>query len=317
MAYNQERYIRDAIEGAFSQTYSPLEIILSDDCSKDQTFDIMEEEKKKYNGPHKIVLNKNNKNMGIGGHINIIMKLAQGDLIIAAAGDDISLPERTEIICKKWISAGKSARSLISNYEKIDMDGLALGAVIDDNAILYNNIYYMASNLMHVPGFTHAWDKKVFDLFGPMGAGVVSEDVVIPFRSLLLGDILHIDKILVKFRYQVGISNEIWSSNRSVQEKWAKARLACAEQYLSDYKKSGKNDKKLLNIILLQINRRKLLVDLFERRMRVMLLLGYLWRTKDLKFFATESRNLIKEGVRNIFPEWSLKLYRAARSKLI
>jgi len=30
--YNQEQYIREAVEGAFAQTYSPLEIILSDDC---------------------------------------------------------------------------------------------------------------------------------------------------------------------------------------------------------------------------------------------------------------------------------------------
>ena len=32
-AYNQERYVREAVEGAFAQTYQPLEIILSDDCS--------------------------------------------------------------------------------------------------------------------------------------------------------------------------------------------------------------------------------------------------------------------------------------------
>jgi hypothetical protein len=36
--YNQEKYIREAVEGAFSQTYEPLEIILSDDCSTDRTF---------------------------------------------------------------------------------------------------------------------------------------------------------------------------------------------------------------------------------------------------------------------------------------
>jgi len=33
VAYNQERFISEALEGAFAQTYSPLEIILSDDCS--------------------------------------------------------------------------------------------------------------------------------------------------------------------------------------------------------------------------------------------------------------------------------------------
>ena len=42
-AYNQEQHIREAVDGAFSQTYEPLEIILSDDCSTDRTFEIMQE----------------------------------------------------------------------------------------------------------------------------------------------------------------------------------------------------------------------------------------------------------------------------------
>ena len=42
-AFNQEAFIREAVEAAFAQTYSPLEIVLSDDCSKDRTFDIMKE----------------------------------------------------------------------------------------------------------------------------------------------------------------------------------------------------------------------------------------------------------------------------------
>ena len=42
-AYNQEKYIREAVEGALSQTYGAMEIILSDDRSTDRTFEIMEE----------------------------------------------------------------------------------------------------------------------------------------------------------------------------------------------------------------------------------------------------------------------------------
>ena len=55
-AYNQEKYIREAVEGTFSQTYEPLEIILSDDCSSDRTFEIMEEMAATYDGPHATLL---------------------------------------------------------------------------------------------------------------------------------------------------------------------------------------------------------------------------------------------------------------------
>src|SRR5208337_387457 len=97
VGYNQERFIREAVEGAFAQTYSPLEIILSDDCSSDRTFDIMREMAAAYRGPHRVVLNRNAVNTGFGGHINRVMELVHGELVLIAAGDDISLPGRAEV----------------------------------------------------------------------------------------------------------------------------------------------------------------------------------------------------------------------------
>jgi glycosyltransferase involved in cell wall biosynthesis len=41
-AYNQERFIAEAVKGAFGQTYEPLQIVLSDDCSTDDTFRVMQ-----------------------------------------------------------------------------------------------------------------------------------------------------------------------------------------------------------------------------------------------------------------------------------
>jgi len=40
---NQEPFVREAVEAALAQSYSPLEVILSDDCSDDRSFAIMEE----------------------------------------------------------------------------------------------------------------------------------------------------------------------------------------------------------------------------------------------------------------------------------
>ena len=51
-AYNQEKYIREAIEGEFARAYQPLKIIISDDCSSDKTFDIINELVQNYQGPH-------------------------------------------------------------------------------------------------------------------------------------------------------------------------------------------------------------------------------------------------------------------------
>ena len=63
-SYNQEHYIREAIEAAFAQAYQPLEIILSDNCSDDRTDKIKKEMVKEYDGPHRVILNRLDKNIG-------------------------------------------------------------------------------------------------------------------------------------------------------------------------------------------------------------------------------------------------------------
>ena len=53
---NQECSIREAVEGALSQMFEPLKKILSDNCSTDVTFEIMQETVSAYNGCNKIIL---------------------------------------------------------------------------------------------------------------------------------------------------------------------------------------------------------------------------------------------------------------------
>jgi len=107
-AYNQEKYIREAVEGAFSQTYSPLEIILSDDCSNDRTFEIMQEMAAEYRGPHRVRVRRSQPNKGLLSHVISVGKEANGDMIVVAAGDDISCRERTEITMKLLDNSGEA-----------------------------------------------------------------------------------------------------------------------------------------------------------------------------------------------------------------
>ena len=86
-AYNQELYIREACEAALAQDYADLEVVFSDDCSTDRTFEVMQEVARVYQGPHKIVLNRNRENQGLIGHVNLSHQISSGDLIVVAAGD--------------------------------------------------------------------------------------------------------------------------------------------------------------------------------------------------------------------------------------
>lgn len=117
-AYNQEKYIREAVEGAFSQTYEALEIILSDDCSTDRTFEIMQKMAAEYDGPHEVRVRRTQENVGTLNHVLEVAKIAKGYYLVVAAGDDISLPDRTGILLYKFTSeeiAAVSSDDIIIN----------------------------------------------------------------------------------------------------------------------------------------------------------------------------------------------------------
>ena len=123
MTHNQEAFVREALLSALGQTYSPLEILVSDDGSTDRTFEVMQEILQSYQGPHQIRVNRPPKNMGTCAHCNQVMELARGELVIIAAGDDISLPERTQIFYEAWENTGRKAGTIYSAYVPIDRDG--------------------------------------------------------------------------------------------------------------------------------------------------------------------------------------------------
>lgn len=225
-AYNQERFIAKAIQGALLQTYSPLEIILSDDCSSDRTFEIMKQLAADYQGPHTVVLNRNEKNLGLTGHINRVMEMVKGELIVVAAGDDISFPQRTEALYAAYVDSGQVAHSLYSEALRIDEAGNTLGYLENRHDPARFTLAFMAWHQVAVTGSTHAWRRDVFDVFGPIDTRVIGEDVVIPFRASLLGSIVFVDQPLVAYRYH---DNNMWQHPHSVTDhgvvrRWHEAR---------------------------------------------------------------------------------------------
>lgn len=209
-AYNQARFVREAVAAAFAQTYSPLHIVLSDDCSKDDTFAIMQAMADAYRGPHRVVLNRNPKNLNIGGHVNRVMELVEGDLVVPAAGDDISEPHRTETVVARWLASGRRAMSLHSATTHIDESGAPLGVHGYPSPERLSSRDDIARKGLSVLGASHCWAREVFTRFGPMLPEIVNEDSVIPFRSALLGEIAYLDEPLVRYR----VNQSLWHDHR-------------------------------------------------------------------------------------------------------
>jgi len=87
ITYNHEPYIKDALEGFLSQkTTFPFEIVISDDCSKDNTRAVIAEYKQKY--PDFIRDISPKQNLGLFENFTFVQEQALGKYIALCEGDD-------------------------------------------------------------------------------------------------------------------------------------------------------------------------------------------------------------------------------------
>jgi len=247
-AYNQEQYIREAVEGAFSQTYSPLEIILSDDCSSDRTFEIMREMAAAYEGPHEVRVRRNIENCGVGLHVSTVLAGSNGEYIAFAAGDDISVDDRIEYgisILRKFREAEKSPInvSFLSALTLIDEGGKNFGTqevprggdkvqgINNPYEVFLFNISNLLDGTLTTSGPSRIIHRDVYRLFGNIEENCFTEDIVYLFRTALVGNVLYSEKKTIRYRKHrdsLSVPTSLYAKSFSGVERQLRADLETA-----------------------------------------------------------------------------------------
>lgn len=253
MAYNQEGFIREAVAAAFAQDHDDLEIVLTDDCSTDRTFEIMQEMAAAYTGPHSIILNRNEPNLGLLGHINKLFSLTKQDYIVYAAGDDISEPHRARTVA----NAIERDRPFLlhSNITDLDGDGTEFNRQRDRDrlkGLAEKSIKDLARAISHTIGATCVWHRQLFDHFGPITERGLYEDQVLYFRARLLGSVTYIDERLVRYRRGIGLS----FASKKDPMKQLEMNINVLRQRLSDLEKAAPQPKKVRKSLERKLERR-------------------------------------------------------------
>jgi len=253
VSYKQEEYTRVAVESAFAQTYSPLEIILSDDGSPDGTYEIMKTMAAEYHGPHKVIVNQNAPNRGLVGNVNELMALSSGEFVVKNDGDDISTPDRVEKLVTRWLESGKKAKLVFSATISIDEAGKILSQHRTERALPdimreKPTPLRIVKNDLHARGATLSWSRELYDKFGPMLESAIADDSILPFRAAVLGNIEYIDEPLVFHR----VGGMSWNdkTNTPRYEKMYGRRIKLFESHieskramLQDLEKSELSEK--------------------------------------------------------------------------
>ena len=203
VTYNQEAFIRQTLRAAFAQTYPNLEIVVSDDASTDRTWEIVQAEAASYTGPHRLTLNRNERNLGIGGGAGKAIQLAAGEILVWNDGDDISLPNRVQRIVDFFEKQGPQTMMVWSRHEPIDSNGKVLGKYKNFKKDARKKARTLADirRRIRIPfGAVTAWRRVVSDSFSPIPSAFGGWDNIIAFRALLMGKIAPLPEVLVQYR---------------------------------------------------------------------------------------------------------------------
>ena len=300
-AYSREKYIRDAVEGAFSQSYEPLEIILSDDFSSDQTFEIMQEMAAAYVGKHTIHLRRNEVNLGLATHVNAVIANSHGDIIVVAAGDEVSLPNRTSISVDLLQRHADSTAVLLS-ADVIDQSGQILGKRLINahKAPEHTQTILDLLSWKHITfGATRAFRRNVFTKFGPLNDRSPTEDTPLLLQSLLLGtNVISQKKSVLYRRHDNNLSHPSYQKKQNVQ--------AIYQQYEDNLKTA--QSLSLVSDISDTRFRQWMLVDRRIRDKTNHISLGEKIYLRDAVFFILHQSNVFRSRVKFIM--WYLISFR-------
>jgi len=291
ICYNQERFIEECVRSALAQTYSPLEIVISDDGSRDNSFQVIEKIISNYTGPHKVIISRNKKNMGLADNINRVWDLSSGEFLIMQGGDDVSVPHRTATLVKAWLSVIPSPLIVYSDLTIIDEESNKISPFEHNGAIDYSNAIKDSLTGTKSPfvigGCVAAYARSVHTKVGSLGSDVFAEDFVYSFRALLAGGgFVRVAEPLVMYRKNHESMMGRLGNAKISGEQLMKAELALITEYKKAIAVYGNVNTYLrwrLNFrskVVEQKLKLKMMRAGFLQRIRVLLTKGSLWKIR-------------------------------------
>ena len=196
--YNGEKYVAEQINSVLDQLSSDDELVIVDDCSTDNTFQII----LNFNDPRiKVYKNENNRS-----HVftfSRVISLAKNEIIFMADQDDFWLKGRISLMKAKLMDSGKLLLS--SNSEFIDSEGERINFHLDgvssnQSFSHFKNIIDIFKGKTNYVGCAMAFKKELNNVILPIPSFVESHDLWIAIAGNLLRSNLHMNEATLKRR---------------------------------------------------------------------------------------------------------------------
>ncbi len=266
VTYNHAPYIKECIDSILSQTWQNLEILVIDDCSTDETVDLV----KSYHDPRINLITKK-KNRGVSDSTDVYLRQAAGRYIATICGDDrMATPFKIEkqvdfLKRNKWCSVVFSDIELIGERGKtLDAETSPAKQILrvfqsgiqnqEPEQLL--NIFFLTGNVLAGP--TMLADMQVFHQFGSFDRRYLQlQDFDMSIRLLINGvGIAVIPEKTVSYRIrdnQMNLSalttesvNRLVYERARILEQYWKISLQQFKAIFPEYVFSGKENELLV-----------------------------------------------------------------------
>ncbi len=224
LSYRQRAFLDRAVAAAFAQEGEAIEIVLSDDGSDDGSFERLQELAAAYRGPHRVVVRPRSANLGIAGHYNALLRFARGELLVTAAGDDVSAPDRVRRLADAWDANGRRADLIASHLIDMDAQGGLHDVIRVDDLVSWRGTGDWMRKRPYIVGAGHAFTRRMMERFGPLRADLSYEDQIMVFRAMSMGGAITVDAPLVHYR-RGGASGKPGFASVEQMTRWTLGRL--------------------------------------------------------------------------------------------
>jgi glycosyltransferase involved in cell wall biosynthesis len=215
-AYNEEMYIEACIESCFSQTYSNVEVCVTDDGSTDGTW--MKLKKLKADHPN-LKIHKFEKNRGKIAAFNQSRNLATGKYIAIMGADDVCMPDRIE----QSLNQIGTAALLFTNLSSFNEDGVVEESIMSKSGYTSSRYVKFEELLLRpiVFGGTIFASAEIMDKIFPIDERFTHEDWWIALCAASAGQVKYCDFISVGYRKhsQQTSSNNVYLNGNFVYWK--------------------------------------------------------------------------------------------------
>lgn len=201
--YNESLFLKDTIESLLNQSYTNLEIIAIDNCSSDNSYDIL----KKYSEKdRRLKVFRNDMNIGLSNNFNLLIKKSEGKYFSWIGAHDVYDKFYVEKLLSKIIKDDKTS-VVFSNVSNIRSNNEIIIEKKDTGFELIQNSKFI--RLLKLPwaikgsgdivmGMFEMEKLKKTDLFSK---SVLWADVFLVYQLATIGKIKRVDEVLRSRRY--------------------------------------------------------------------------------------------------------------------